>query len=115
MEVNMPKTTVDELIADARRDALFDVAYTTRRARIRRALGDALFAIRKCANLTPAELAERAGLHKENASRLELGDLQVVDALEGLEAVANAGGTSILVLFVDRQTGQERARVLLGG
>jgi hypothetical protein len=114
MGVDMAKTTVDKLIADARRDALFDVTYTRRRALIRRALGDALFAIRTRANLTPAELAERAGLHQKNASRLELGDLQAIDALEGLEAVANAAGTSILVLFVDRQTGQERARLLLG-
>ena len=111
----MTRTTVDELISGARKDALFEEAYSSPEARIRRALSETLFAIRNRANLSPAEIADRAGLQQELAARLERGDTQTVDALAGLEAFANAAETSIVLLFVDRQTSQERARVPLGG
>jgi transcriptional regulator with XRE-family HTH domain len=73
-----------------------------------------LFGLRKSASLTQAALAERAGWQQPYVARIERGEAQMITALEGLEAFAEATGTSAVVTFVDQATGQVRAQVPLG-
>lgn len=109
----MAKTTVDDLVRSARRDALFDEEYTSPKARIRRVMSEALFRLRKGRELTQAALAEHAGWQQPYVAKIERGDAQMITALEGLEAFANATGCTTVVLFIDRETGQVRAQVPL--
>jgi len=110
----MAKTTVDEMVRGASEDPLFAQAYNSPKARIRRAMGEALFRLRKGTNLTQAALAERAGWQQPYVAKIERGDAQMITSLEGLEAFANAAGASALVVFVDRTSGAVRAQVPLG-
>ena len=70
----MAKITVDELVRGARMDALFDEEFTSGKARIRRALGEALFRLRKGRSLTQAALAESAGWAEPKVAKMERGD-----------------------------------------
>ncbi len=110
----MAKITVDELVRGAREDALFNEEYTTPKARIRRAMSQTLFRLRKDLNLTQAALAERAGWQQPYVAKIERGDAQMVIALEGLEQFAHAVDATVVVSFVDPKTSQIRAQVALG-
>ncbi len=110
----MARTTVDALLQGARKDRFVELEYTGRRRRIQRAMSEALFRLRKGASLTQAALGERTGWQQPYVARIERGEAQMITALEGLEAFAQATDTSAVVLFVDRTTGQVRQRVALG-
>jgi len=110
----MAKINVDELVRGAREDALFNEEYTSPRARIRRAMSQTLFRLRKGLNLTQAALAERAGWQQPYVAKIERGDAQMITALEGLEQFAMAVDATVVVSFVDPKTSQIRAQVALG-
>lgn len=110
----MAKITVDELERSALEDPLFAQAYHSPLARIRRVMSEALFRLRKERNLTQAALAERAGWQQPYIARIERGEAQMITGLEALENFAQAADATSIVLFVDRQTGQVRAKVPLG-
>lgn len=110
----MAKTTVDAMLEGVRKDALADQEYKSLKRRIQRAMSEALFRLRKGANLTQTALGERAGWQQSYVARIERGEAQMITALEGLEAFANAAEASAVVLFVDHATGQVRAQVPLG-
>ena len=110
----MTKITVDELVRGARADALFNEEYTSPKARIRRAMSQTLFRLRKGLNLTQAALAERAGWAQPYVAKIERGDAQMITALEGLEQFAKAVDATVVVSFVDPETSQMREQVALG-
>ncbi len=110
----MAKTTVEELLRTARADPDFEKAYTSAKQRLRGAVAEALFRLRKERNLTQAALAERAGWQQPYVARIERGEAQMIPGLEALENFAQAVDATSVVLFLDKQTGQVRAQVPLG-
>ena len=110
----MAKINVDDLVRGAREDALFNEEYTSPKARIRRAMSETLFRLRKGLHLTQATLAERAGWQQPYVAKIERGDAQMITALEGLEQFAQAVDATVVVSFVDPKTSQIRAQVALG-
>jgi len=110
----MAKTTVDELLRTARADPDFEKAYTSAKQRLRGAVAEALFRLRKERNLTQAALAERAGWQQPYVARIERGEAQMIPGLEALENFAQAVDATSIVLFVDKNTGQVRGQLPLG-
>jgi transcriptional regulator with XRE-family HTH domain len=110
----MARINVDDLVRGARADALFNEEYTSPKARIRRAMSETLFRLRKGLSLTQAALAERAGWAQPYVAKIERGDAQMITALEGLEQFAQAVDATVVVSFVDPKTSQVRAQVALG-
>ena len=110
----MAKTTVEELLRTARADPDFEKAYTSARQRIRGAVAEALFRLRKERNLTQAALAERAGWQQPYVARIERGEAQMIPGLEALENFAQAVDATSIVLFLDKNTGQVRGQLPLG-
>ncbi len=108
----MTETTVEKLIEGARTDAVFDEVY--RKSGLRRAMAEALFRLRKAADLTQAALGEKAKWAQPYVARLERGEANSISALEGIERYANACGVSAMVLFVDPRTLTVQSSVALG-
>ena len=109
----MPKITIDELVRGACQDPLFEQAYNSRPARIRRALSAALFDLRERASLTVSEIAERAALPPSEVVRLGNADKKAIVGLDALAAYADATNHSAKIVFVDRQTSEVSAEVTL--
>jgi len=106
------ETTITELLAGAMQEEGFAAEYE--KSRLRRALSEALFRLRKSLGLTQTTLAQRVGWRQPYVARLEGNPSESAAAMERLEKFANACGASTMLLFVDQRTGIVRESVAVG-
>lgn len=72
-----------------------------KRQAIRTSIGNRIADLRKQANLTQGELAERAGLQRTHVSRIEAGKYAVT--FEVVQAIAEALGMTVDIIHPDLQ------------
>lgn len=72
-----------------------------KRQAIRTRIGNRIADLRKQANLTQSELAERAGLQRTHVSRIEAGKYAVT--FEVVQAIAEALGMTVDIIHPDLQ------------
>jgi transcriptional regulator with XRE-family HTH domain len=106
------ETTVEALIANARTHPGFEQEY--QKSRLQRTVAEALFRLRRAANLTQTALGNKAGWAQPYVARLERGEANSVSALEGVERYANACEVSAIVVFIDPKTQIVRDSIALG-
>lgn len=106
------ETTVEDLIANARTHPGFEQEY--QKSRLQRTVAEALFRLRRAANLTQTALGNKAGWVQPYVARLERGEANSVSALEGVERYAKACEVSAVVIFVDPKTQIVRDSIALG-
>jgi len=105
-------TTVNELLSGALKDEGFAAEYKSQR--VRRALSESLFRLRKGLGLTQTSLAQRVGWQQPYVARLEGNPSEAAESMERIEKFANACGASTMLLFVDEKTGEIKESISIG-